>query len=168
MSDTAVQATSELADLLREIGLRYSEALEARIGEGFDSAGIHPVAFAQGLQAVVDEVHRDAHLRVRASGAEGGGPRRMRQTDGGGGAIGATAWIDDDIAYLELMALPDDHASQEAMAEFLEQYRGARALIIDARRCPGGTLPVIDVLSSRLFDQPTHLVTMDMRIGASK
>lgn len=171
--DTVVQATTELAELLRdnyvfpEIGLRYSEALEARIEDGVYSAGIDLVEFAEDLETLVNEVHWDAHLRVSVSGAERDGQRRMRRVPGGGGAIGTTAWIDDDIAYLELLALPGDQASQEAMADFLDQYRGARALIVDARMCPGGTLPVIDVLSSRLFDQPTHLVTMDMRIGAN-
>jgi C-terminal processing protease CtpA/Prc len=167
----AAQAASELAELLRdnyvfpEIGLRYSEALEQRIEEGFDSAGVDLVEFAGDLDTLVNAVHRDAHLRVSALGTEGDGPRRMRRA--AGGAIGTTAWIDDDIAYLELIALPDDQASQESMADFFDQYRGARALIIDARTCPGGTLPVIDVLGSRLFDQPTHLVTMDMRNGAA-
>jgi C-terminal processing protease CtpA/Prc len=173
LPDTAVQAASELAELLRdnylfpEIGLRYSEALEARIEEGLYSTDFDLVDFAGDLETVVNDVHPDAHLRVSVSGIRRDGQRRMRRTPGGGGAIGTTAWIDDDIAYLELLALPGDEASQEAMANFLDQYRGARALILDARLCPGGTLPVIDVLSSRLFDQPTHLVTMDMRVGAS-
>lgn len=172
--DAAVQAASELAELLRdnyvfpEIGLRYSEALEARIEEGVYSADIDLVELADDLETLVNEVHWDAHLRISANGADRDGQRRMRRIPGGGGAIGTTAWIDDDIAYVELLALPGDQASQEAMADFLDRYRGARALIVDARMCPGGTLPVIDVLSSRLFDQPTHLLTMDMRIGANE
>jgi C-terminal processing protease CtpA/Prc len=171
--EKAVEAATELAELLRDnyvfpqIGRRYSDALEARIEEGFYSADIELLELASDLETAVNEVHRDAHLRVSVSGAERDGRRRMRRTPGSEGAIGTTAWIDDDIAYLELLALPGDEASQAAMTDFLDQYRGARALILDARLCPGGTLPVIDVLSSRLFDKPTHLVTMDMRIGAN-
>ena len=172
--DAAVAAASELAELLHdnyvfpEIGVRYAEALEARIEQGHYSSGMSPDELANDLETLVNQVHRDAHLRVRVSGAERGGQRRMRRGPGTGGAIGTTTWIDGDVAYLELLALPGDEASQEAMSEFLDEYRGAEALILDARMCPGGTLAVIDVLSSRLYDEPTHLVTMDTRINPNE
>ena len=171
--DEAAQAASELSELLRDnyvfpdIAVKYAEALESRTKAEFYSDEVDLVEFADELDALVNDVHRDAHLSVIANVAERDGERRVRRGPGSVSAIGTTTWIDDDIAYVELLGLPGDEASQDAMAKFLDEYRGARALIIDARMCPGGTLPVIDVLSSRLYKQPTHLVTMDMRIGAT-
>jgi C-terminal processing protease CtpA/Prc len=173
MPQEAAQAATELSELLRDnyvfpdIAVQYAEALESRTKAEFYSGEVDLIDFAVELDTLVNEVHQDAHLSVIANAAEREGERRMRRVPGNRGAVGTTTWIDDDIAYVELLGLPGDEASQEAMAKFLDEYRGARALIIDARMCPGGTLPVIDVLSSRLYEQPTHLVTMDMRIDAS-
>ena len=104
--DAAVAAASELAELLHdnyvfpEIGVRYAEALEARIEQGHYSSGMSPDELANDLETLVNQVHRDAHLRVRVSGAERGGQRRMRRGPGTGGAIGTTTWIDGDVAFI--------------------------------------------------------------------
>lgn len=172
----AAQAATELAELLRDnyvfpdIAVKYAAALESRTQAEFYAEEVGLAEFADDLEALVNETHHDAHLSVRPSAPVApvaDGERRMRRPPGSLGAIGTTTWIADDVAYLELLGLPGDESYQDAMASFLDEYRGARALVIDARMCPGGTLPVIDVLSSRLYEQPTHLVTMDMRIGAA-
>ncbi len=159
-------AAAELGQLLEatylypQIGRRYSEALKA---QSFAEIG-SLTELAHQLEGTLRQVHNDAHLRVMTS--NGGASGAVRRSISGGRAVGRTQRLGDRVAYLELLGLPGDQSAQQAMADFLDSQRGAEALIIDARRCPGGGLPVIDVLASRLYAEPRHLLNMEMRADA--
>ncbi len=168
-------SATELAELLEEnyvfpeVGARYSAHLRERVAGGAYDAMTDPAELAAAFEAELNGVHEDAHLRVTAIGDQREAPRRRRPLGmPAGQALSGARWIADDVAYVAVNLLPGDEASQQAMADFLAEYEGARALILDLRACPGGTLPVMDVLFSRLYGQRTHLVTMDTRAEAER
>ena len=169
-------AAAELAELLEgnylfpEIASQYATHLRSRLEAGAYDAMDSPRELADLLERELNALHADAHLRVRpteASESESNGPRRVRGIPQGPALSGAR-WFGDDVAYVAVNLLPGDAASQQAMADFLDEYDGARALILDLRSCPGGTLAVMDVLFARLFGERTHLVTMDTRVEAER
>lgn len=169
-------AALELAELLEgnylfpDIARQYGDHLRSRTASG----AYDPLVDASDLSAAFEEelnaLHADAHLRVRTTtdgGGDTGGPRRVRAIPQGPALSGAR-WFGEDVAYVAVNLLPGDPESQRAMAAFLDQYQGARALILDLRACPGGTLAVMDVLFSRLYAERTHLLTMDTRVDAER
>lgn len=164
-------AALELAELMAQnyvfpdIAYRYATHLRERSGAGAYDAEMSPAEFAALLQDDLRSVHQDAHLRITVSGGEERSGRQMRRQLGT--PLQNATWIADDVAYLAVTGLPGDEQVQEDMAEFLDAYSGAKSLILDLRHCPGGTLEVMDVLFSRLYQEETHLVTMDMRTGAN-
>lgn len=169
-------AAGELADLLEgnylfpDVGARYAEHLRSRAAAGAYDRLLVSTELAQALETELNALHADAHLRVRSAGADpesSNGPRRRRGIPEGQALAGAR-WYGDDVAYVAVTLLPGDEASQKAMAGFLAEYEGARALILDLRQCPGGTLPVMDVLFSHLYAERTHLLTMDTRVEAER
>ncbi len=172
------RAAAELATLLEDtylfpdIGKRYATHLRARAAEGAYDEVAKAEDLAARLETELNELHEDAHLRIRTNGSDAKssgqpGRRRLRGIPPGP-AISGARWFDEDIAYVAINLLPGDQASQQAMAAFLDEYRAARALILDLRACPGGTLPVMDVLFSRIFSERTHLVTMDTRVESER
>jgi len=168
--------TDELADLLEnnyvfpEIGELYATHLRKRVAEGAYDTTATAEELAAQLETELNAVHEDAHLRVAAIGpADETGPRDGRRLGmPQGRALAGARWIADEIAYVAVTLLPGDEASQQEMADFLSEYQAARALILDLRGCPGGTLPVMDVLFSHLYAKRTHLVTMDTRVEAER
>ncbi len=169
-------AAEELADLLEgnyvfpEIGLLYAAHLRERAAGGaYDGAATAEKLAAQ-FETELNAVYEDAHLRVGAT--DSADERRGRDGRGlgipQGQALAGARWIADEIAYVAVTLLPGDEVSQQQMADFLSEYQSARALILDLRACPGGTLPVMDVLFSHLYAERTHLVTMDTRVEAER
>ena len=169
-------AAKELASLLEdnylfpEIGERYAAHLRERAADGAYDGLTEPEELAAALETELNALHHDAHLRVRSNDSAEGMPSRQRRSRGmpRGSALSGAQWIAEGIAYVAVNMLPGDEASQQAMAEFLAEYREARALVLDLRACPGGTLPVMDVLFSHLYAERTHLVTMDTRVEAER
>ncbi len=169
-------AAAELAGLLQgsyvlpEIGKRYAAHLRDRATEGAYDGLTGPESLAAAFEDELNALHADAHLRVRTNGSTDNAAPRQRRARGvpQGSALSGARWFADEIAYVAINLLPGDQTSQRAMADFLEEYSGARALILDLRACPGGTLPVMDVLFSHLYKERTHLVTMDTRVEAER
>ena len=167
-------AAAELGDLLQtyylfpEIGEQYAAYLQSRAAQGDYDAAASDSDFAAAVTDGLQGVSEDAHLRVSATGAAAT-PRPSRRRAPGSAprdVIQNATWLADGVAYVAIAGLPESEKAQEDMARFLEEYEGADSLVLDLRFCPGGSLSVMDVLFSRLYAEPTHLVTMDMRRGA--
>ena len=167
-------AAAELGDLLQtyylfpEVGEQYASYLESRAEQGDYDAPASDAEFAASVTDGLQGISEDAHLRISAAGAEPtpGGPRRRTPGSAPREVIQNATWIADGVAYVALAGLPESEKAQDDMARFLEEYEGANSLVLDLRFCPGGSLSIMDVLFSRLYAEPTHLVTMDMRRGA--
>jgi C-terminal processing protease CtpA/Prc len=166
-------AVEELAAMLQEryvfpdVANQYAEHLRERAEAGAYDGASDPQHLAAQLEGELNAIHRDAHLRVTLSGGSEPG-RRVLRAPPGDEAFGDAQWLADGVAYLRIDMLPGDEASQARMASILDQYANANAIILDLRTCRGGTLGVMDVLLSRLYAQPTQLVTMDTRRGADR
>jgi len=165
----AIRAASiELALLLEQrflfpdIGQRYGEMLRNRGASGAYDALTDPTTLAATWEAELRALHMDAHLRVLPVDPDASTMANLRHDQP---PFGAPAWLAEGVAYLPVHLLPGDTEAQDQMAQFLETYAGARALVLDLRACYGGTLPVMDVLFARLFAEPTRLVRMDMRLS---
>lgn len=167
-------AAAELADLLQayylfpEVGEQYAAYLQSHAAKGDYDAPLNASEFAAAVTDGLQGISEDAHLRVSAAGAAPtpGGPRRRKPGSAPTEVIKNATWLADGVAYVAVAGLPESKEAQENMARFLDEYEGADSLVLDLRFCPGGTLSIMDVLFSRLYAEPTHLVTMDMRRGA--
>ncbi|MGI9201872.1 MAG: S41 family peptidase [Woeseiaceae bacterium] len=167
-------AAEELADLLQtyylfpEVGEQYAAYLESHAAKGDYDVPASDFEFADSVTNGLQGISEDAHLRVSATGAAAAPDGRRRRVPGSAPreVIQNASWLADGVAYVALAGLPESEKAQNDMARFLEEYAGAHSLVLDLRFCPGGSLSVMDVLFSRLYAEPTHLVTMDMRRGA--
>jgi len=167
-------AAAELADLLQtyylfpEVGEQYAAYLQSNAAEGNYDGPTSDFEFADSVTDGLQAISADAHLRISAAGAEPtpGGPRRRTPGSEPREVIQNATWLADGVAYVAITGLPESQKAQEDMARFLKDYKGAEALVVDLRFCPGGSLSIMDVLFSRLYAEPAHLVTMDMRRGA--
>jgi len=146
---------------------QYAEHLRSRAASGAYDGMSDPTQLAATLQDELRAVHPDAHLRVSVErGAQDGRPVRRRGPSGP--AVSDDQWLADGVAYLRMNGLPRDEASVQLMSDTLDRYVDAQTLIIDVRACPGGTLPVMDELFSRLYAEPTRVMIMDTRTDAAR
>lgn len=167
-------AATELADLLQsyylfpDVGEQYADYLQSHAAKGDYDSPPSDAEFANSVTDGLQRISEDAHLRVSATGAESapGGPRRRVPGSAPREVLQNATWLADGVAYVAITGLPESEEAQEAMARFLDDYEGAKSLVLDLRFCPGGSLSIMDVLFSRLYAERTHLVTMDMRRGA--
>jgi len=165
-------AVGELATLMEDnyvfpdVARQYGEALRRNARAGAYDALTDMSALTARLTSDLNTVHHDAHLRVGLSEAQqrrqGGGPSGPR-----GPAFGNDRWIADGVAYFRINGFPGGEDARREMAAVLDRYAAANTLIIDLRACPGGALDAMDVLFSRVYAQPTELLTMDTRTGAN-
>jgi len=166
-------AVEELAAMLEQryvfpdTGRQYAEHLRTQAAAGAYDGASDPQQLAAQLSGELNSIHRDAHLRVTLSGGSEPG-RQVLRAPPGDDAFGEAQWLADGVAYLRINMLPGDDAAEARMAQILDQYADADALVLDLRTCRGGTLGVMDVLLSRLYARPTQLVTMDTRAGADR
>jgi C-terminal processing protease CtpA/Prc len=163
-------SVAELADLMEanyvfpDAARQYAEHLRSRAAGGAYDQLSDPAQLAATLESELRAVHPDAHLRVSlAAPTPQDGPMR-RPMDRP--AVSDDQWLADEVAYFRINALPGDDTSVRLMAETLDRYVDAQTLIIDLRACPGGTLPVMDELFSRLYAAPTRVMILDTRTEA--
>jgi len=162
-------AVTELAAMLEQsyvfpdVAERYAARLRERLNAGAYDGLDQPAALASTLEGDLREVQPDAHLRISLSDSSAApGPRRRRPPSGDQ-AFTDDRWLSEGVAYFRINALPGDAASVQRMTELMDRYEDAHVLILDLRDCPGGTLPAMDVLLSRLYAAPTELVRMETR-----
>jgi hypothetical protein len=168
-------AVAELADLMErnyvfpDAARRYAEHLRTRAAAGAYDGLTEPATLAQTLTTELNGVHRDAHLRIAVAdqSAAPAGPRMRRGPPGGGQAISDPIWLAEGVGYFRINGLPSTDESVAQMTRALDELESAHTLIIDLRRCPGGSLREMDVLFSRLYAAPTRVMIMDTRTDAA-
>jgi C-terminal processing protease CtpA/Prc len=166
-------AALELADLLEqrylyaEVGAAYATRLREDSDAGRYATMTDPASFAEQLTADLAGVSLDQHLRVLAPGRETPGVRTVG-SDSESLGIRESGWLQDDIAFMRISMMPETAAATEWADSFMREHAGARALILDLRHCRGGTLAMMNGFLPYLYDEPTHLLTMDMRPAADQ
>ena len=149
-----------------DTGKRYAAAIRAAIASG-RYAPLAGDALAKALDATVNGVSPDGHLRVRppegstpAAPPAGSAPRSAPVSLP---AVEQPGWIAPGIAYVRFNLFPMDAAVTAQAAEFMADHADAKAIIFDIRTHRGGGLDQMDVIFPWLFDKPTRLVTMATR-----
>ena len=132
-------------------------------------------AFADSLTAHLQAVSRDKHLRVRFSPEPIPVPdstrratpeERERQRENGritNYGFEKVERLQGNVAYLELRGFQDTEAGSETAVAAMNFVSNADALIIDLRRNGGGSPAMVQLVSSYLFDEPTHLNSLYFR-----
>lgn len=150
-----------------ETGKRYAAAIRAAIASG-RYAALSGEALAKALDAAVNAVSPDGHLRVRppegsapAASPAGSGPARAAAVSVA--PVEQPGWIAPGIAYVRFNLFPLDAAVTAQAAKFMADHADAQAIIFDIRTHRGGGLDQMDAIFPWLFDQPTRLVTMATR-----
>jgi hypothetical protein len=168
-------AVGELADLMErnyvfpDAARQYANHLRARAAAGAYDGLSDAQQLADTLETELNGVHRDAHLRISVPSVEAtsSSPRVRHGPPGGGQAISDAMWLADGIGYFRINGLPSTDESVAQMTAALDQLENAQTLIIDLRRCPGGSLREMDVLFSRLYAAPARVMIMDTRTDAA-
>lgn len=150
-----------------DTGKRYAAAIRAAIASG-RYAPLSGDALAKALDATVNGVSPDGHLRVRPP--EGSTPVAPPAGSGAPRAapvslppVEQPGWIAPGIAYIRFNLFPMDAAVTAQAAKFMADHADAQAIIFDIRTHRGGGLDQMDVIFPWLFDKPTRLVTMATR-----
>jgi len=120
--------------------------------------------FARMLTAHFQEVSHDKHLRVRYSheivqdfGQQQASPEQRAWASARNFGFEKVERLDGNIGYLELRGFMDAELAGETAAAAMSFIANTDALIIDLRRNGGGQPKMVALLSSYLFDKPTHL-----------
>lgn len=124
--------------------------------------------FASTLTAHFQEVSHDKHLRMRYSqeilpnfGPQGeSAAERERQRAWASArnfGFEKVERLEGNIGYLELRGFMDAELASATAAAAMTFLANTDALIIDLRRNGGGQPKMVALLSSYLFDKPTHL-----------
>jgi C-terminal processing protease CtpA/Prc len=124
---------------------------------------------ARTLTAHFQEASRDKHLRVRYSQEilpdfsreqQASPDERERQrafASARNFGFEKVERLDGNIGYLDLRGFMDAEMAGETAATTMNFLANTDALIIDLRRNGGGQPEMVALLSSYLFDKPTHL-----------
>lgn len=79
--------------------------------------------------------------------------------------IFAHGWLAGNIGYLHFNAFDDAEGSARAMDAILEEFKDARALVVDVRRNGGGDDQIGKLLASRFADRKRLYMTTQERNG---
>lgn len=150
----------------REMGAALRQRMRRREYDAVTSSR----AFADSLTSHLQAVSRDRHLGVRFSPEppppqDAGEPdetpeqlaqwrERSRVNNFG---FEKVERLPGNVGYLEILGFDDPSIGTETAAAAMSFLANTDALIIDLRRNGGGTTDMVPLVSTYLFDRPTHL-----------
>jgi len=73
------------------------------------------------------------------------------------GGVAAAQRLDGNVGYLDIRTLHDANVAAHIASAAMTLLAGTDVLLIDLRRCPGGSPLMVAHYCSYLFDEPTHL-----------
>lgn len=151
-----------------DLGRRYAAALREHAKRGDYAPIADAEALGQRMRADLQAVHPDGHLnffRVQPSPPPPPPPTAAEIAAGARSpapGIRAMSWIEPSVAYISFEHFDDGPEAMTAVAKFLRDHAGARALVIDSRGNHGGGFPMMGLLANHFFSTPRHLANMDM------
>ena len=160
-------------------GRRFADSLRSLTAAGhFDT--LTGLSLANEVTTVLRRIGHDRHLGIRFDAPPGSssGPVRVRRrpADERGTASPSDpirfgfARIDrlpGNIGYLDVRGFSNDPEARRFADSAMAAFAGVRALIIDLGQNRGGGPEMVRLLSTYLFDRPTHLVS-SFRRGMSE
>ena len=164
---TALRDRYVFPDVGEQAAARIGAALAAGEYDGLSDPG----AFAARLNADIEAIAKDKHLRI------GGGtppPPQAGQAPPAppppseAGVVRADK-LAGDIGYIEVIGFPPPQAFKPALDRAMAALDGSKALIIDVRRNGGGAPPSVAYLVSFLLaaDQRVHINDIVGRVAGT-
>lgn len=146
-----------------DMGLEMAELLSGQsssLVSASDDAG-----FAEAVTELLQDRSSDRHLRLIPPGGSGG----VAPGPASGGApqmpdievVGKL--LDGNVGYLKISPIIPVGGAEQRLAAAVAKLKDADAIIVDMQNVPGGAEDFVQKLSSYFFDEPTHLVTNQMR-----
>jgi hypothetical protein len=139
-----------------ETATKMTEDLKAREKAGEFDAVTSGREFARRLTTQLQAISRDKHLRIWL-GDEGQARMRAAVSDTRQG-FGKVERLAGNVGYVEIRSFQGSGPElEEAAADAMSAIADADALIVDLRANGGGSPRMVALVSSYLFDKPTHL-----------
>ena len=175
------RAVSELASALEgdfvlpEVGKKYAAMLRTKLAAGRYSNAEDAKEFTDAVNADLQAVHKDGHLRLhyvpaeyrKPKGAVAGGDQAPAGTSDKGppekSSVATAGWLADGVAYIDFAHLPGNEPTLADVRKFIAAHEHAKVVIIDARRVAGGGLAEMNLLFAQLFAEPKVLAVLDIR-----
>ena len=145
------------------IGEKYAHYLRNNPLQNIDE--MSPKQFASALTSGLQQVHKDAHLRVMPPNDT---PEQAQVDEKTSSplpvdSIEATMWLAPNIAYIRFNLFPGDTKTLQTLDTFIKVHENAKTLIIDVRGHRGGGLAEMDAMFSHMFFEPKDLAYMETR-----
>lgn len=168
---------TQLATALRDryvfpdVGEQAAARIDAALAAGEYDSLSDPGAFAARLNADVEAIAHDKHLRIGGGAPQ---PPPAGQAPIGppppseAGVVRADK-LAGGIGYIEVIGFPPPQAFKPALDRAMNALEGSRALIIDVRRNGGGAPPAVAYLVSFLLppDQRVHINDIVGRVAGT-
>ncbi|MFL6857935.1 MAG: S41 family peptidase [Allosphingosinicella sp.] len=177
LSEQARQdVVAKLSGALREryvfpdVGEKAAARISAAAAAGQYATLTDPGAFAARLQADVDAVAHDKHLRIRSMNAPPPAPspgaQAMPRAEAG---IVRADKLPGGVGYIEVVGFPPPQGFKPAIDRAMSALQGSKALIIDIRRNGGGAPPSVAYLVSFLLTpgQPVPINDIVSRVAGT-
>lgn len=183
---TAAERAQTISALSKEMVNRYvikerasevSQLLATNLKAGhYDKFG-EGRAFAQALNADINRVCKDAHLRIRYSESklperkESGQPSAQEIAESekftrlSNAGFEEVRRLEGNVGYIKFNGFFDPAAADRPIRAAMEFVESTDALIFDIRENGGGEPETVRRLCSYLFDKPTHLNSLIFRQG---
>jgi DNA-binding MarR family transcriptional regulator len=149
------------------LGRIMADSLEGRLRAG-GLQSLPPRALADSVTALLFRLSHDPHLGLHhdRAPAPAATPSAEPAPPVGPGADLGFCRVDvlaDSIGYIDLCGFSDAPEALAYADSVMATLGGANALIIDLRGNRGGGPQMVRLLSTYMFDQPTHLVSTFIR-----
>jgi len=155
-----------------EVAKRVRSSVQANATRGHYDAYANGLTFAMRLSRDINDIAHDKHLNIRysipsiAPGSERAGTQAPSSADIAQMRLAMDAIncgfrkaerLEGNIGYLDFGMFADPQICGPTASAAMNFLAGSSALIIDLRANGGGTPAMVALLSSYLFDRPTHL-----------
>jgi len=151
-----------------DVGEQVVKLLRGRHSAGAFPGGSTDEEFGVAVTQAMQSVNGDRHLRLLHSVVEipvqddndaevfdEDAYRREVLLSAGG--IATAQRLDGNVGYLDIRTLHDANVAAPIASAAMTLLAGTDVLIVDLRRCPGGSPLMVAHYCSYLFDDPTHL-----------
>jgi hypothetical protein len=151
----AVAAALTEGYLYEDVGKRLATDLHAKLAKGHFDNVTNSVELGNVLTHLLQSESKDRHLNIWAPG---GAPSALR--DLGSPMFAKTELLSGNVGYLDIRTFTGTTADIDAA---MHRVSGARALIVDLGNNLGGNPPIVQYLSTYLFAERTHLLSVFAR-----
>lgn len=154
--------------LFPDIAKKYASMLKKNQKSGKYYKETSRIDLATALTTDLNSLHTDGHLRIVTKKSFESMNQRMkarrkkvgkakRSNEEGDFMFGKI--LEGNIGYIKIRSFPASKNSQKHAQKVMEYVKDCKAIVFDLNENRGGSVPVIDVITSYLYRKPTHTVS---------